>query len=147
MIRNDKDSYFKNPVTQLRRENERMQGELVATIRQLEQDIQSAVKNLKDHMEKHEVGTCIGQITPSTPSINISKLSERGKIVSRAMKVLATLHFPDRESRQTRIVEAHYETFNWAWKAHFKKWMTSNDFLFWVRLLRIFILFEKNKNN
>jgi hypothetical protein len=33
-----------------------MQGELVATIRQLEGDIQSAVKNLKDHMEKHEVG-------------------------------------------------------------------------------------------
>ena len=110
-----------------------MQAKNSQAIGRLKDDILSALQSLRAEMEKTE--TKQESYTLSKRSAKVSELAERGQLMTKATEVLRSLHFPGMESRHTRIVKAHYETCQWAWEAHFRRWMTSSDFLFWVRII------------
>lgn len=121
-----------------------MQAKTSHSIARLKDDILSALNSLRAEMEKIE--TEQESYTISKRGAKVSELAERGQLMAKATEVLRSLHFPGMESRHTRIVKAHYETCQWAWKAHFRQWMTSSDFLFWVRVIGNLKLYRYNIN-
>ena len=89
-----------------------MQANLDQSIGRLKDDMLSALMSLRSEMEKFKKEN--GSYTLSMRSARVSKLAERGRLMTNATQVLKSLYFPGMESRRTRIVEAHHETCQWA---------------------------------
>jgi hypothetical protein len=69
----------------------------------------------------------------STHVEQISSLEYRGKLMTRRLSFLQSLHFPGMNIRHFQIADAHPNTCLWAYNSIFIEWLRSSESLFWVR--------------
>ena len=72
------------------------------------------------------------QATFSEQAVEISKIADRGQILSSTIDILRSLRFPDMEYRQAHIPQAYPKTYEWAHESLLSTWMGNSHPLFWI---------------